>query len=111
MSAWSGPGSGPALIQGSGLPALTRLRANQKPPVISELTTQIPVVLSRNPLPATAITPSVSNPNGASRLSFVPSASPAARPATISAPVGNRRMRRRPRAALAVLAFAAAPRR
>src|SRR4029453_3566526 len=59
----------------------TRLRANQKPPVIRADPDQTRAVRTRRPGPTIQITPSVRSANGASRFSLVPSASPPARPA------------------------------
>src|SRR5829696_4629701 len=75
--------------QGKGLPETIRLRTYQYPPPTTMPPSQVAAARQQSPLPAIAITPTVSARTGGTTVSFVPRASPAASPATIRAPRDN----------------------
>src|SRR5436189_5453890 len=74
---------------GNGLPETIRLRAYQYPPPTAIPPSQVAAARQRRPLPAIRITPAVRARTGGTTVSLVPSARPAARPATITAPTGS----------------------
>ena len=78
-------------IQGSGLPEWIRFRRNQKPAVATTPARKTPKALRRMPGGTMKITPTAIAAVAPEIVSLLPSAIPIARPATSSAPSGDRR--------------------
>src|SRR5436309_5455150 len=77
------------LCHGNGLPETIRLRMYQYPPPTSIAPIQVAAARTRKPQPAIQMTPTVRARTGGTTVSFVPSARPAAIPATRTTPKGG----------------------